>query len=97
MAVYYRGQSGRRNHAFSSSHYSQSNHVDKAPESVPVIETPIEKSTAKRTENQLSRLAEEIFGSPFDSDKILVAALILLLLKEGADPKLILALGYIFM
>lgn len=96
MAVYNRGQFGRKNHAVGSSHYSQSNHEDKAPESVPVIEAPGEKIEVKRTENQLSKLAEEIFGSSFDTDKILVASLILLLLKEGADPKLILALGYIF-
>ena len=57
MAVYNRGQSGRKNHAVGSSHYSQSNHEDKAPESVPIIEAPGEKIEVKRTENQLSRLA----------------------------------------
>ena len=101
MAAYNRGQSGRtgsRNthsrSAVSSSHYSQNSHEDKVPD---IIEADEEKSAAKRTENQLARLAEEIFGSALDTDKLLVAALILLLLKEGADPKLILALGYIFM
>lgn len=101
MAAYNRGQSGgtsRRNmhsrSAVSSSHYSQNIREDKAPEKVRIVE---EKTAAQPTENQLSRLAEEIFGSSLDTDKLLVAALILLLLKEGADPKLILALGYIFM
>lgn len=100
MAAYNRGQSGRTNRrntysrsAVSSSHYSQNSHEDKIPD---IIEANEEKPAAKRTENQLVRLAEEIFGSSLDTDKILVAALILLLLKEGADPELILALGYIF-
>lgn len=110
MAAYNRGQSGgtgRRNmysrSAVSSSHYSQNSREDKAPETVASIETAenIEtaekKPTEKQMQNQLGRLAEEIFGSALDTDKLLVAALILLLLKEGADPKLILALGYIFM
>lgn len=32
-----------------------------------------------------------------DSDKLLVAVLLYLLIKEGADIKLIIALGYILM
>ena len=101
MAAYSRGNSGRgdnRNQdhrsAVSSAHFSQESHEDKAPESIRIS---VEKSSAKKTENQLARLAEELLGSPADTDKLLVAALILLLLKEGADPKLILALGYIFL
>lgn len=105
MAVNSRGQSGginRKNsydrRAVSSSHYSQNSREDKAPDA-PKITSDIkpEKSGGELPENQLARLAEQIFGSALDTDKLLVAALILLLLKEGADPKLILALGYIFM
>ena len=105
MAAYNRGQPGgmnRRNmynrSAVSSSHYSQNSREDKAPEtSEKSDEKPDEKNIEKPMENQISRLAEQISGSALDTDKLLVAALILLLLKEGADPKLILALGYIFM
>lgn len=105
MAVNSRGQSGginRKNsydrRAVSSSHYSQNSREDKAPEAVEKpLDTKPEKSASDVPENQLARLAEQIFGSALDTDKLLVAALILLLLKEGADPKLILALGYIFM
>lgn len=105
MAAYNRGQPGgmnRRNtysrSAVSSSHYSQNSREDKAPDgSERSEEKSNEKIIEKPMENQLSRLAEQIFGSALDTDKLLVAALILLLLKEGADPKLIIALGYIFM
>ncbi len=101
MAVYSRGSSGRADHrnadhrsTVSFSHFLHGSHEDKAPENVRDAE---EKNSAQKAENQLARLAEELFGSPVDTDKLLVAALILLLLKEGADPKLILALGYIFL
>ncbi len=101
MAVYSRGSSGRADHrnsddrsTVSSARFSHGNYEDKAPDNV---KNPEEKNSAKRAENQLARLAEELFGSPADTDKLLVAALVLLLLKEGADPKLILALGYIFL
>ncbi len=40
---------------------------------------------------------EELIGGGLDSEKLLIAALIFLLLKEGADMKLILALGYILL
>lgn len=39
----------------------------------------------------------EIFGKKPDPDRLLIAALLLILFKEGADMKLILALGYILM
>ncbi len=101
MAAQGKGQSGtvdRRkadyHSAVSLPELSQKWHEDKLPENV---DTFGDKTVFKKTENHLSKLAEELFGSPVDTDKLLVAALILLLLKEGADPKLILALGYIFM
>lgn len=100
MAAYSRGNSGRGDRrntdhrsAVSSAHFSQESHEDKAPESIRITG---KNMSVKKTENQLAKLAEELFGSSADTDKLLVAALILLLLKEGADTKLILALGYIF-
>lgn len=42
-------------------------------------------------------LADELFEGGIDSDKLLIAALLYILIKEGADIKLIIALGYILM
>lgn len=42
-------------------------------------------------------IIEKIFGSNPDSDKLLILALMFMLVKEGADMKLILALGYILL
>ena len=42
-------------------------------------------------------LFEEILGEKPDTEKLLIAALIFLLLKEKADMKLIIALGYILL
>ncbi len=101
MAAQGKRQSGtvdRRNADYHSAvslpELSQKGHEGKLLENIGVSG---EKIVYKKMENHLSKLAEELFGSPVDTDKLLVAALILLLLKEGADPKLILALGYIFM
>ncbi|SHM24286.1 hypothetical protein [Ruminococcus flavefaciens] len=45
----------------------------------------------------LGGLADEFFEGGIDSDKLLIAALLYILIKEGADIKLIIALGYILM
>jgi len=42
-------------------------------------------------------IIERFFGSNPDSDKLLILALMFMLVKEGADMKLILALGYILL
>ena len=42
-------------------------------------------------------MIEQFFDSRLDSDKLLIAALLYMLIKEGADIKLIIALGYILM
>ena len=48
-----------------------------------------------------SEIFDKLFGEfidgGIDSDKLLIAALLYMLIKEGADIKLILALGYILM
>ncbi len=40
---------------------------------------------------------DEFLGGKLDKDKLLIAALLFLLLREGGDKKLILALGYILL
>ncbi len=45
----------------------------------------------------IASLADDLFDGGIDSDKLLIAALLYLLIKEGADIKLIIALGYILM
>lgn len=42
-------------------------------------------------------IIDRILGSNLDSDKLLILALMFLLVKDGADMKLILALGYILL
>lgn len=42
-------------------------------------------------------LIDEFLDGGIDSDKLLVAAILYMLIKEGADIKLIIALGYILM
>ena len=45
----------------------------------------------------LEKILEEFWDGKIDSDKLLIAALLYMLIKEGADIKLIIALGYILM
>lgn len=45
--------------------------------------------------NELSELFGKILGGKLDGDKLIIIALMIMLAKEGADLKLILALGYI--
>lgn len=59
------------------------------------IREPERKDEPKK--NILSGLLGDIFGGGLDSDKLLIAALLILMIKEGADIKLILALGYILL
>lgn len=45
----------------------------------------------------LNSLIDDILGGGIDDDKLLIAALLYMLIKEGADIKLIIALGYILL
>lgn len=45
----------------------------------------------------LSEKLRELLGEGLSGDRLLIAALIFLLLKEGADKSLVLALGYIML
>ena len=51
----------------------------------------------KSDKKLLDGLVDEFFENGVDSDKLLIAALLYMLIKEGADIKLIIALGYILM
>lgn len=42
-------------------------------------------------------IIDDFFDGGVDSDKLLIAAILYMLIKEGADMKLIIALGYILM
>lgn len=42
-------------------------------------------------------IIEKLLGNNTDSDKLLILVLMFLLIKDGADMKLILALGYILL
>ena len=42
-------------------------------------------------------IIDDFFDDSIDSDKLLIAAILYILIKEGADIKLMLALGYILL
>lgn len=63
------------------------------PEKEPPKCIPLPPPEKKQNDN----LLEEFFGEKPDTEKLLIAALIFLLLKEKADMKLIIALGYILL
>lgn len=61
------------------------------------IDTPKQN---QKGNNFIGNILSDILGSEggkLDSDKIIIIALIFILAKEGADLKLLLALGYILM
>ena len=68
---------------------------------------PDNKEKCDRQENEniqkmkkseiFDKILDEFFDSRIDSEKLLIAALLYMLIKEGADIKLIIALGYILM
>ncbi len=70
-----------------AAHYTQGgDRADRAPQP--------EKAPASQTAS--GGLLSEITGS-LDGDRLLIGALLLLMLKEGRDMRLILALGYILL
>ncbi|MBQ9895542.1 MULTISPECIES: hypothetical protein [Ruminococcus] len=56
-----------------------------------------DKYTEQYTASPLKSIIDDMLDGGIDSDKLLVAVLLYLLIKEGADIKLIIALGYILM
>ena len=56
-----------------------------------------QQSVHRQPADSIQSLLNEITGGKPDAEKMLIAALLFLLIKEGADIKLMLALGYILM
>ena len=63
----------------------------------PLPENETEESASGTKKSIFDDIANEFFGGSIDSDKLLIALIIYMLIKEGADIKLILALGYILL
>lgn len=99
-----RSQEMHKRSMVSASHYSQGSSPsgdlppkDKLTESEQnEIKTEPVRIKSKN-ESQLSELIDSIFQGKIDSDKLMILLLMIILIKEGADLKLILALGYILL
>lgn len=95
MAVYSYGHPRRFN---DSADICQGFHKRAAADIPPDPVSNDKDETGHETKKKLfDDIAEEFFGGSIDSDKLFVALIIYLLIKEGADIKLILALGYILL
>lgn len=55
------------------------------------------QTMGKNIPNVLSEILGNILSGDLDSDRLLIIALMFVLIKEGADKTLILALGYILL
>ncbi len=75
-----------------SANYEKCGEYSDYPENKPPECIPF--SSEKKSK---SSLIDELLGENPDTEKLMIAALIFLLLKEKADMKLILALGYILL
>ncbi|HAE51942.1 MAG: hypothetical protein J6I55_08790 [Ruminococcus sp.] len=58
---------------------------------------PVMPQEEKRDFKGISGILNKILSDGKDPDKLLIAAIILMLIREGADKKLIIALGYIML
>lgn len=102
-----RSQEMHRRSMINSSHYSQGSRQnadippkpekeeaksEQQPSAVQNINKP-----AQKPKNQLTELFSKFTEGKIDNDKLIIIALIIILLKEGADKKLILALGYVLL
>ena len=63
----------------------------------PLHEDEAEETVGGSKKSLFDDMAYEFFGGSIDSDKLLIALIIYMLIQEGADIKLILALGYILL
>lgn len=100
-----RSQEMHKRSVVNASHYSQGSEQkgDRPPEnnSSPKSEknsrTPETVNVRKKKEPQLSDIIDSFFQGKLDGDKLMILLLMIILIKEGADLKLILALGYILL
>ena len=74
------------------SHFS----VSSVPDIPPETASPPQRTDTRRSDN-LGSLLGALSGRLADRDTLLTAVLLLLLLREGGDRRLILALAYILM
>ena len=103
-----RSQEMHRRSMVTSSHYSQGQQKNSEvetksePEQRNVNSQPIQNSRASarppvQKDFKLHETLGKLFEGKIDSDKLVIIALMVILAKEGADMKLILALGYILL
>lgn len=98
-----RSQEMYRRSSVNSTHYSQGQAEEQKNNSLPVKEKSNESANYPAVrensseKKDITSLIKSIIGEKLDSDKLLIAALMIILIKEGADMKLILALGYILL
>lgn len=100
-----RSQEMHRRSMVTSSHYSQGQQkkseeeTKHEPERREVSSQPVQNnaSPAVKRNFQLPEALGKLFEGKIDSDKLVIIALMVILAKEGADMKLILALGYILL
>lgn len=90
MSVYFSGM--RR-----GSWEPQARHADIPPLPPPVIEQQADKPPQSRSAPRRRDLLGSILPDGIDSDTLLIAALLFMLLKEGGDIRLVIALGYILL
>lgn len=100
-----RSQEMHRRSMVNTAHYSQGSRkspdlppvrqeekaIPEAPRQTQPVSQPVQRG------NQPAELLNRLFDGKIDSDKLMVIALMLLLIKEGADMKLIIALVYILL
>jgi len=89
---------------YNSRRYGEKRHdMPESPQNVKTYaDHPAEQPSAgiKQENTPKGKSPADLFGEiagSLDADKLLIAALLLLLMKEGGDKRLILALGYILL
>lgn len=99
-----RSQEMHKRSMVNASHYSQGNHEKwENPEKNKTVhnDQPMKMNNpekfVKKKEPMLSDIVDNLFQGKLDSDKLMILMLMIILIKEGADLKLILALGYILL
>ncbi|WP_303825856.1 hypothetical protein [Ruminococcus flavefaciens] len=102
MAVYGEKFPKRTNRAgFDLQHIIEHNAAVDFPPHTSAFQKTIEEShesgDQKSRNDIIGGIIEEFLDGGIDSDKLLIAAILYILIKEGADIKLIIALGYILM
>lgn len=94
MAVYNMGSGRERSCESMKIHQSSPRNI--AADIPPESEMCSDRSDYKSSDNSpFRKIIDDFLDGGIDSDKLLIAVLLYLLIKEGADIKLIIALGYI--